>query len=149
MTDKPPDTLERVTNSMGHLLIECRVMFDWDPPRSRTTVSFYPIIAYISLSDGTYEPVIVTGRVPSWSSVRASLAGGAVYGVCSSPPAGVTTANHLYPSLKHFVSHERVSIAAAVDKVRRDKGYLPDDFALNLLDAEKEWVVHYTDAADE
>lgn len=131
MSDQP----ERIANSMGHVLVECLVLFDTDPPRARTRVSFYPIVAYEVRRSGAYEPLLVSGKVKVWGDIRASVAGGAEYGVCNSPPKGVTTATRSFHSLEQFVDAARRDIAFVVDNVRREKGYQPEPNLFDLIDA--------------
>jgi hypothetical protein len=131
MSDQP----ERIVNSMGHVLVECMVLFDTDPPRARTRVSFYPIVAYELRRGGTYEPLLVSGKVKVWGDIRASVAGGVTYGVCNSPPNGVTTATHSFRSLEQFVDDARRTIAFVVDNVRREKGYQSEPDRFDLIKA--------------
>ena len=131
MSDQP----ERIANSMGHVLVECLVRFDTDPPRARTRVSFYPIVAYELRRSGTYEPLLVSGKVHIWGDIQASVIGGVTYGVCNFPPNGVTTATHSFRSLEQFVDDARRTIAFVVDSMRRKKGHESEPFPFDLIEA--------------
>ena len=134
---------------MGHLLVECTVMFNPDPPEAKTIVSVYPVVAYELRPNGSYEPLLISGRIPGWGDCRASATGGRMYGICDSILSGVTTATGNFPSIAQFAISARNDIAFMVDEIRLKKGHQPEGFAWNLIDSTdsediNDWLVAST-----
>jgi hypothetical protein len=124
-----------VPNSMAHQLVICTVTFDKNPPIAAVAIEFYPIVAFERISADIFEPLLVSGRISDWNSIRASVVGASIYGICAATPQGITTSDHLYASMEHFVEHSKVLIALAVESVRKDKGWADESSPMRLIRA--------------